>query len=362
MLIHMKFFFSPEEFGSTCDNAIETVTNSKGFLFTLVANNVLHLHFPDHRDEMIFDLGTLTPSNFEFAKPVVSDPMSFINHDDILYISYKSGNLRTFDLNVYEICEFFEHEVDNYLRTMFITSDLLNFHHQHCPYEKAGRKMLFAISSKGSFVIYCANCFHFISSWFLDSKSIIQIAQVPKALLMVSIDKNTVSVWNDETNNFNLIHTINFDIFHMCQMFTFINDEKLVIGMDDGIAEILNINLNLKSKLSSINTIKLHQDKFSKIISSREILKIEKSKALFDQMNMDNYIISLGNDNTFTIADVNTGIIQYQINTPIMKFSHSMTLTIFHNLYIVLSIDQQIRLFQWPKFVRQQPSTPCTLR
>ena len=351
--------YAPRELAICCDIVSHMVVDPESTVYAVCRNGVLHVLHTDASEQRTVDLDTI---------PLTNDPDHILNPSTILhieyangyvYLAYESGEIKALNTKTFEFFKMREPDLGKSITSLCTTNDILTSRHNYCPASADLHSLVLSCSSNGGFTVHCALCYNFIASWKLSNSKIIQMRVVPNKKLLAAIDTTHLYIYKESNNMLAKACSFEFEEEEYASCFTFASDNVIVVGMVSGKGTIIDFNENEDGtfSLSQRLIIRMHSHQISTILSCADLKKIDECKDIYDTFNLDGIVCSIGVDDTLKVTDCFTGVLQYFTVLPVHANAHTATFVYQAKIMLAISIDQNIRLFDWPGFERLLPST-----
>lgn len=348
--------YAPRELASCCDLVTFLCVDNLGRIFALCRNNILHTIYTDAREGITYDIDTMPVTNnpdYQVSAPVAT---CLYVDKEIIYIGFDNGEIKALNVETNELYELLEPDVGNPINTVCMARNILSSRHIYCSVSQDIKKLILSCNKHCGFTIHCPLCYNFIASWKLQQKEILQMEQVPSHELLVAVDEGKMMLYRGEEGMLKCISSMVFDEYELAKCFRFASSTIVIVGFKSGKAAVYDLVLGPEYYIKNRFTLRLHNAPLMTILTCRDLLEIEECKDIYYDGNFDGIVCSIGSDDTLRIIDCYTGYIQYQCNLPVHTTTHSACFCFQAKIMLALSIDQNIRLFDWPAFNRIQPS------
>ncbi|EAY06871.1 hypothetical protein TVAG_340490 [Trichomonas vaginalis G3] len=354
--------FAPKELSICSDAVVSILVDHNGKIFALSKTNIIHQLYADTHESTVYDLDTMPIANT--GKPhTISVPVSeMVLHKGIIYVGFSNGEIKCFNTNNKQLFEMNEPTLGNRIDSMLPLENVMTVRHSYCKKCKKVTTLLFTSTSNGGIVMHCPTCWDYIGSWKISNIGMLHMERTPDGKYVIGLEDVVIHIYKVNEQYFEEVFTLKLDEFEIAQTFKFATNSLLVVCLDNGKGKVYELQEDLHGNptLTLLHNMKLHNSPFTSIISSMDLLKFEGGLELIKKENLEGYVCSLGTNDTLTIADCITGIVQYTKDTPKHTTNHEMAFILAGKLMIVLGVDQNIRLLDWPDFQRIYPSPPHT--
>lgn len=354
--------FAPKELSICSDTVVSILVDNHGKIFALSKNNIIHQLYADTHESTVFDLDTMPVANT--GKPhTISVPVSsMVLHKGIIYVGFSNGEIKCFNTTNKQLFEMNEPTLGNRIDSMLPMESVMTVRHSYCKKCKRVTTLLFTSTSNGGIVMHCPTCWDYIGSWKISNIGMLHMERTPNGKYVVGLEDVVIHIYRVGEASFDELFSLKLDEFEIGQTFVFATQNLLVVCLDNGKGKVYELVEDLKGNPSLVllHNMKLHNSAFTSIISSMDLLKFEGGQELIAKEQLEGFVVSLGTNDTLTIANCITGLVQYTKDTPKHTTNHEMAFLYTGKLMIVLGVDQNIRLLDWPEFVRVYPSPPHT--
>jgi len=354
--------YAPRELAVCCDVVIDIIVDYNNNIFAYCKNNVIHLLHPDSSDGKLFDLDTMIVDRLKASHYIFASETSLVLHGSKLFVSYMSGDIKVLNISSNILTETYEPMKDSPLKRFSKTHNVLGGCHQYCNVNDSANHFLIGSSKGGVFTLHCMACNQFIGAWRITNTDLIQILQVPEKTYVICLEASQVSLWKCDDQSFDNVFTYEFDEYDNGQQMVFVNNDTIVVALQNGKCNVFHVSTTDPQCLQYMYAMKLHESDISRLLPCMMILDLDGGKEIFQKYDLKDLMCSIGSNDTLTISDCSTGLIQYQTTIPSHINSHSASYVIQGKIMIVLSIDQNMRLLDWPKFTRIVPFIPHTIQ
>lgn len=359
VLVLYEIHYAPRELAICCDIVTHVVVDNKSQIFALCQNNILHIVHTDASDGRTIDLDTIRIANNPNNMLNPCQILHMVHDNQRIFFAYESGEIKILDTNTYELYEMSEPDLGITITSICIIKKFLLQKHLYCPSTSNLHSLICTSSSNQAFTLHCPLCYHFISSWKLQNEQIVQMEQMPNRDLLVVLDASSIRIYKERDSLITCITFAKFEDEEAATCFSFAADDLIIVAKKSGKATIYDFDL-IEEILTQRFTIRMHSHEISQMLSCSEIKKLDDCSELYDEFDLNGMVCSIGIDDTFKIIDCYSGLCQYYTDLPIHKFSHTVSFVYQAKLMLAISIDQNIRLFDFPQFERVKPNDPET--
>ncbi|OHT03440.1 hypothetical protein TRFO_06680 [Tritrichomonas foetus] len=351
--------YAPSELSICCDVVSHLFVDNQSRIFALCRNNILHMLYTDASEGKTFDIDTMSLANDpdQMLNPSLVLHAEYANN--FLYFTFENGEMKAFDTINYQLFEFHEPDLESTITSICITHDVLSSRHPYCQNRPDVESLLLSCSSKGGLTIHCPGCYNFVASWKLQNDKVVQMKEIPERKLIALIDPTHLRIYKQVDSLLKEACFIMFDDYEIATIFTMAAKDLIIVGMLSGKASIFDLieedgQISLKHRL----TIRMHENKITTILACCELKKIDECAEIYDSFNLDGLVCSICVDDSMKIYDCYTGVLQYFSDLPVHQSSHDAAFVYQAKIMLALSIDQNIRLLDWPNFERIYPTPP----
>ena len=347
--------YAPSELAICCDIVNDIIVDSNNVIYSLCRNNVMHELHADGNSGATYDLDQIDVQNLSGSHTISQKETTTLLKDDVLYIGYEGGQIRVFDLKTHKLNEMIETNREIPVSYLTAAYECFNERHVYCPgIDSTKNYRILSDSFPGSFIVHCARCFNFVGSWNLSAKTILRMEQVPETNLYLCLEKERITLL-EFRETILPVDTSIFDEFDIGHTFVFATNDVICVSMQSGKAYMYKISTDEK-KIIHTHSMRLFDAKIAQLVSCKDLEHLNNGKTAIENENLNGIVCALSVKDKFVVADAFTGIIQYSLNFPKHKDNMRFSLVLISSKpFIVLSVDQNMRLLAFPCYQRIVP-------
>lgn len=347
--------YAPRELGIGCDLVKDLAVDRNGMIYALCRNNIMHTLSTSGREGKTYDLDTMKLAGSDEERDTPSSITTMRMCKDRIYFGFERGDIRFLMLKTGELFEMREPDRDHRIIWICPCRNILTMRHSHCQKTDKVEELVFSCTENCGFQIHCPYCCSFVASWKLQNEKMLKIEQVPHQKMLVVLDESHLSLYVPAETMLKRVAEQVLDEYEVAQTFAFATDRHVIVGMKSGAGFVYEIDASEK-KFKLLHSIVIHNSPFAKILPCRDIARMEACRNLVKDADLEGIVCSIAEDDSLRIVDCFTGLIQYRASMPVHKDCSSAAFCFNAKLMLTLSIDRNIRLFDWPSFERLEPS------
>lgn len=350
MVTLFEALYAPKELHVCCGVVQDILATKGGRIFAFCKNNVVHEIRPANDDGRKFDLDTMKLANKGVSHPINRSFTRVVYDNDSFIIGFESGEVKLLNLLSGELFEYTGTGPCHPIKILRESSNILWFSHKNCKEDNLSYKESYIVINdpNDSLIQLCSRCKSFIGSWNFSSHEVLDIIFMENGKYILTLEKFRVTLLSF-TSVISELSSEYFGELNFASFFCFVNETDLAVVMSNGKCSVFKPDFE-REKIELIHTYSLTDSHIIKVIPCFDLRKQDGGENIINQYNLQDLLVALCDDSTLVISNAKNGLIQHKVNIPSYVNNASFCLLSYCKLYVVLSLDENVRTMEWPQF------------
>lgn len=356
----LEVHFAPRELATCCTNVVGLVADRMGRVLALCKNNIVHHIHTDGQEVNLFDLDSMTVVNGRNSNVSPSLVTSMEIYGDQVVFGFESGMVKMLNVKTGELYEMKESNLGSRVMCMCNTTKFMVNRHENCSKARNGTEVVCSFSETAYCTMHCPLCHSYVSSWKWSGPAVIQVEANEMYPILFALERDKIRVWHSEGQTLDDTVVVHFEKNDIAERFAFVSDDVILVAFESGVCATYKVNYKVPSNpnLSHITRIAVCKGRIVKLCPCLDLLKIDVAVPAWRESELNGLCVAIGEDDTMKIVDCFAGAVVYQTSLPEHKTSLSATFAYQAKILLTISIDENLRLFDWPEFERPEALPP----